>query len=100
MIKLAIQTNDSDLQSCKALIQGAVDQEIHRLRLSLERTDQALNQLEKKYQISSQTFRENGVAEDLEGGDEEYITWMGEIKIKEQLLTNLRQLEQIEYVTN
>ncbi|MGM3307159.1 hypothetical protein ACSQ6I_14500 [Anabaena sp. WFMT] len=44
-------------------------------------------------------FFTHWTAEDLEGGDEEYVSWLGEIKIKEKLTNSLPKLEAIEYVT-
>lgn len=41
----------------------------------------------------------NWTAEDLEGRDDEYVTWAGEIKIKQRLVNALQKLEGIEYVT-
>ncbi len=41
-------------------------------------------EFETKYQISSEFFFTHWTAEDLEGGDEEYVNWSGEIKIKKK----------------
>lgn len=41
-----------------------------------------------------------GTAQDLKGGDEEYIRWTGELKIRERVLEDLKRLKNIEYVSN
>jgi hypothetical protein len=98
MVKLGIRSQQNDLEALKSLIQGAIDREIQQLRLSLENSDRQLQEFETKYQVSSQVFLASWAAEDLEGGDQEYITWLGEIKVRTRIWESLRQLEQIEYV--
>ena len=39
-------------------------------------------------------------AENLKGGDDEYIRWTGELKIRDRILEDLNKLRDIEYVTN
>jgi hypothetical protein len=41
----------------------------------------------------------NWTAENLSGGDDEYVSWAGEIKIKDKLIKALQKLDTIEYVT-
>jgi hypothetical protein len=98
MVQLGIRSQQDNLETLRLLIQGAIDREIEQLRLSLKKSDRYLQEFEEKYRVSSQIFLENWSAEDLEGGDEEYITWMGEIKVRSQILQSLQQLEQLEYV--
>ncbi len=66
---------------------------------SLTKTNKLLQEFETKYQISSDFFFTHWTAEDLEGGDEEYVSWAGELKIKKRLTNSLQKLEAIEYVT-
>jgi hypothetical protein len=54
---------------------------------------------QEKYQISSDFFIGRWTAEDLEGGDDEYVSWAGEIQIKHKLISALQKLETIEYVS-
>ena len=98
MVQLGIRSQQDNLETLRLLIQGAIDREIEQLRLSLKKSDRYLQEFEEKYRVSSQIFLENWSAEDLEGGDEEYITWMGEIKVRSRILQSLQQLEQLEYV--
>lgn len=49
--------------------------------------------------VSSEFFWTNWTAENLSGGDDEYVCWAGEIKIKDKLINALQKLDTIEYVT-
>lgn len=88
----------SDLKNISPLIQNAIFAEIKRLELSILRTNQKIHALEQKYQINSEQFLANYTAEDLEGSDEEYIKWIGELKIQQRLTEKLKQLQEIDYV--
>lgn len=79
------------------LIKSAIEAEIARLELGLEMANKRLSAFEKKYNVTSQYFISNLAADDLEGGDDEYVTWAGEYKLKERLNVKLRQLREIEY---
>lgn len=81
------------------LIQLAIENEISRLQLAIKLADKRLMPFEQKYGLSSETFIIEMVAEDLEGGDEEYIDWAGEFKLKERLYRKLKQLQSIAYVS-
>lgn len=99
MVKLEIKTDNKDSQLVKNLIQTAINSEVKKLENSLTKTNKILAQFETKYQISSDLFLTNYTAEDLAGGDEEYILWLGEIKVKEKLTKSLEKLQEIEYVS-
>lgn len=99
MVKLEIISDNKDTELVKNLVEIAINSEIKNLQRSLSKTDKILAQFETKYQISSDFFLTNYTAEDLEGGDEEYILWLGEIKIKEKLTNSLAKLKEIEYVS-
>jgi hypothetical protein len=38
------------------------------------------------------------LAEDLRGGDEEYVHWSGELQLRERIARDIEQLKCIEYV--
>lgn len=99
MLQLQIKSDSPNIETDQNLVKAAIASEIKNLKRSLAKTEQILKELEAKYQISSDDFLKNWTAEDLENGDEEYITWVGEIQIKATLLTSLEKLEGIEYVT-
>ena len=95
MIRLEIQ---SDFDGAETLIRSAVYSEIKRLEIGLRKTDREIGKFEEKYQTSSRVFVEEYAAEDLDGGDDEYISWMGELKIRRKIASELRKLREAEYV--
>lgn len=96
MMRLEIK---SDFEDAESLIRSAVSSEIKRLEIGLSRTDREIRKFEDKYQISSERFAREYAAEDLDGGDDEYVSWMGEIKIRRKIAAELSQLKEAEYVT-
>ena len=99
MLQLEIKSDSPDVASVQNLVQSAIESEIKNLKRSLEKTNKLLKEFETKYQVSSDFFISNWTAENLEEGDEEYISWVGEIKIRTKLINSLEKLENIEYVT-
>ena len=99
MLQLEIKSDSPDVASVQNLVQSAIESEIKNLKRSLEKTNKLLKEFEIKYQVSSDFFISNWTAENLEEGDEEYISWVGEIKIRTKLINSLEKLENIEYVT-
>lgn len=79
------------------MVKSAIDAEITRLELALELAEKRLLPFEKKYKVSSKYFISNMAAEDLEGGDDEYIDWAGEYQLKQRLEEKLQRLKEIEY---
>jgi uncharacterized protein YydD (DUF2326 family) len=98
MLELQIRSDSSDVKIEQNLIENAINSEVKNLQRALFKTEFFLKQLEEKYQVSSEFFLANYTAEDLQGGDEEYISWLGEIKTKERLIYSLEKLQQIKYV--
>lgn len=96
MIKLEIKSNFEDAES---LIKSAVNSEIKRMEIGLAKTDREITKFEDKYQVSSDLFVKEYASEDLDGGDDEYVSWMGEIKIRGKIAGELRKLKEAEYVT-
>lgn len=96
MVKLEIKSDTKDSELVKNLVQTAINSEIKNLQRSLNKTNKIVAEFEAKYQISSDFFLTNYTAEDLEGGDAEYIHWLGEIKIQENLTKSLEKLKEIE----
>jgi len=98
MLELQIKSDSADIEIEQSLIKNAIDGEVKNLQRAILKTEHLLKQFEKKYQVSSEFFLENYTAEDLQGGDDEYISWLGEIKTKERLIYSLKKLQQINYV--
>lgn len=99
MLQLEIKSDAPDLEIVQNLVRAAINSEIKNLKRSIDKTNKLLQAFETKYQISSDFFLSNWTAEDLEGRDDEYVSWAGEIKIKQRLVSALQKLEGIEYVT-
>lgn len=66
-----------------------------RLRASVERTERRLREFEARYGVDTRTFLAQMAAEDLAGGDLEYVEWAGEAKLLEGLRRELRDLEDV-----
>ncbi len=100
MLKVIIKSDslEKEKELDEQLIKNAIESQIRQLQRSLQKTEYLLKQFEEKYQISSQFFLEYWTAEDLDKGDDEYISWLGEIKTKEKLIDSLKKLQQIKYV--
>ena len=79
------------------LVQSAIKSEMVKLELGLEKARKRLSPFEQKYSVSSEHFISEMAAEDLEGGDDEYVHWAGEYKLMQRLEEKLRQLREINY---
>ena len=97
MIKLRIL---SDRRDSVDVVKSAILAEQKRLEISLQSTEQKIRAFEERYNTSSEVFLSRFAAEDLTGGDVEYIAWSGELKIRDRLREELKDLKDIEYVVN
>ncbi len=52
---------------------------------------------EEKYGVTSDHFITEMTAEDLDGQDDEYISWAGEYKLMQRLQEKLQKLREIDY---
>ena len=68
-----------------------------RLRAGIRRTRRRLTQFEQRYGVNTAHFLREMAAEDLEGGDLEYVEWAGEAKLLEGLEAELGELEYARY---
>jgi len=82
------------------VIRNAIDKEISRLEKGTERALERLKQFEDRYQVSSTEFAERFAAEDLTGQDLEYVEWMGEYRLFQQLAEDLALLKNVTYVAS
>jgi hypothetical protein len=76
---------------------NALDAYKSKLRASIQRTRCNLKVFEQRYGVTTTAFLQEMVAEDLAGGDLEYVEWAGEAKLLEGLETELRELEDVRY---
>lgn len=79
------------------LVRAAIEGEIARMELAIEMANKRLRPFEEKYNVTSDYFISSMTAEDLEGRDEEYVSWAGEYQLKQRLQTKLKQLREIVY---
>ena len=89
----------SDQQHALPVIQSAIAAKVKRIEIGLRKTEQEIQKFETKYHIESEQFMNDCTAEDLDGGDDEYVTWMGELQLREAIREELHLLSNIEYVT-
>ena len=79
------------------LLRSAVDGEIAKMELALKAAMKQLAPFEKKYHVSSEDFITRMTAEDLEHGDDEYISWAGEYKLMLRLKEKLNKLREVSF---
>ncbi len=77
------------------LVRAAIKGEIARLELALQLAGERLAPFEQKYGVTSEQFMAGLAAEDLAGGDDEYVQWAGEYKLRQRLQEKLQQLRQV-----
>lgn len=80
------------------MIRTAIQAELKRLELGLQKTERHIEKFESAYNISSETFLTKFTAEDMKGGDSEYVAWAGELKIRERIQADMTRLREIQYV--
>ncbi|MDR4507429.1 MAG: hypothetical protein MRJ65_04190 [Candidatus Brocadiaceae bacterium] len=97
MVKLKIISDKEDVTGS---IKSAILAEIKRLEIGLNKTNKEIIRFEIEYNVSSEAFLKEFTAEDLKAGDEEYIRWTGELKLRDRILDELKKLKEIEYVDN
>ncbi|MBI5653166.1 MAG: hypothetical protein HZC40_22385 [Chloroflexi bacterium] len=85
-----------DRQGIQTIIH-ALDAYKIRLRANIARTQRRLNEFERRYDVTTKHFLATMAAEDLPGGDVEYVEWAGEAKMLAGLETELRELENARY---
>ncbi|HRJ42908.1 MAG: hypothetical protein KJZ86_27415 [Caldilineaceae bacterium] len=90
-------TANGDTGQLLQLVRSAIDGEIAKLELGLELARKRLFPFEQKYGVSSGHFAAEMTAEDLTGGDDEYVRWAGEYLLMERLQTKLQRLQEVEY---
>lgn len=96
MARVRIEGPGSDAEALR-LLRTALESKALHIRLGIEATQSRLHAFEQRYGMPSETFISRTTAEDLTGGDLDYVEWAGEWKILQQLKEDLRLLEAIEY---
>jgi len=89
MSKIVIENASEHTQ---VLLRTAILSQIERLQASLERSRARLEDFQQKYRKELSQI----TAEDLEGGDLEYVEWAGEAELLRRLEDDLRRLKELE----
>jgi putative hemolysin len=89
-----------DNEETANLVRQALSAERKRLELGLTKTEKEIAKFEERYHVSSDTFLAQLAAEDLEGGDEEYVRWAGELQMRDRIIQRMEKLEDVEYVAH
>ena len=85
-----------DRRSVQTVLQALEAYKV-RLRAGIARTQRRLATFETRYGVDTARFLHEMTAEDLPGGDLEYIEWAGEAKLLEGLEAELQELEHASY---
>lgn len=88
---------DREAKEVFQLVRSAIESEIARLELALSLAAKQLIPFEQKYQVTSEQFIAEMAAEDLAGGDEEYVRWAGEYRLMQRLQRKLHQLQAVTF---
>jgi hypothetical protein len=97
MAEVILKTNKPDKVS--QILRETLELEKVRIGYSLKVTKGRLNKFEKKYNITSEEFVSRWSAEDLKGGDMEYVEWAGEYRFSLNLSERLAALKSIKHVS-
>ena len=81
----------SEREDVTNIIKIAISSEIKRLEIGLNRTNKEIKKLEAKYKTSSEIIVKEFTSEDLTGGDDEYIMWSGELKLRDSILEEIEK---------
>ena len=90
----------AEKRETEEIVRTAIYAEIKRLEIGLKRTNIEIKRFEEEYNVPSEIFVKEFTSEDLKGGDDEYVRWAGELKLRDRILDELEKLKDIEYVAN
>ena len=79
------------------VVLNAIDAYKVRLNDGIQRTRRNLSKFEQRYCMTTSVALQERTAEDLTGGDLEYVEWAGEAKLLEGLEAELRALDSVRY---
>jgi len=96
MSVIHIEAN-GDAGQVRHLVRSAINGEIAKLQLALQLAQKRLLPFEEKYGVPSEQFIREMAAEDLSGGDDEYVRWAGEYRLLKRLQSKLQKLREVEF---
>lgn len=88
---------EDTVNDVRDLVQTAIQEQVVKLELGLVMARKRLASFEDKYGVTSEHFISEMAAEDLDGGDAEYVRWAGEYQLMQRLQDKLRRLRGIQY---
>ena len=97
MAEVVLKTNKPERVS--EILKEALEKEKLRIKYSLDLAVNRLKKFEQKYNIPTKTFINQWSAEDLKGGDIEYVEWAGEYEFLMRLNEQMAVLKSIEHVS-
>jgi hypothetical protein len=83
-------------QAAESVLQALEAYKEH-LRQNIARTERHLQAFEERYGVSTSVFITEMTAEDLVGGDLDYIEWSGEFELLKGLQQELQELDRARY---
>lgn len=95
MINIQIQADAED--NALDLVRSAIAAEVSRLELGIRTTERHIHAFEDRYHVTSEVFLRDYFAEDLAGGDREYVVWAGELNLRDRIASQLKTLKGIQY---
>ena len=95
MINIQIHADTED--NALDLVRSAIAAEVNRLELGIRTTERHIHVFEDRYHITSDVFLREYFAENLEGGDREYVVWAGELNLRDRIASQLKTLKGIQY---
>ncbi len=95
MITVSVEPTQNE---ALALVQGAINAQVARLELALQAARSRVLPFEQKYAIPSSRFLAQFVVEDLQGGEDEYLSWAGEYRLYLRLQEKLSKLKELRVV--
>lgn len=83
-------------QAAQSVLQ-ALETYKEQLRQSIARTERRLHTYEERYGVSTLVLMTEMTADDLSGGDLDYIEWTGEFELLNGLQQELEELDRARY---
>jgi hypothetical protein len=83
-------------QAAQSVLQ-ALEAYKEQLRQSIARTERHLQAFEERYGVPTHLFIAEMTADDLAGGDLDYIEWSGEYELLKGLQQELQELDRARY---
>jgi hypothetical protein len=83
-------------QAAQSVLQ-ALEAYKDQLRQSIARTERHLQTFEERYGVPTHIFIAEMTADDLVGGDLDYIEWSGEYELLKGLQQELQELDRVRY---